>query len=132
MWIRTDPLLLERILLNVISNALRYTDHGRILIGCRRRGENVEVIVADTGIGIAPDHLPHIFQEFYRAAPGHSGASPGLGLGLAIVKSYVDLMGGTIRVDSSAAGTVFLVDLPFVPSVATLKTAVQAAPVLAR
>ena len=113
LWMRTDPLLLERVLLNVISNALRYTDHGRILIGCRRRGENVEVIVADTGIGIAPDHLPHIFQEFYRAAPGHHGASPGLGLGLAIVKRLALLLDHLVTVESEVGkGTVVRILAP--------------------
>ena len=55
LWVRSDPLLLKRILLNLISNALRYTEQGRILVGCRRRADEVELIVADTGVGIDPD-----------------------------------------------------------------------------
>ena len=97
LWVLSDPLLLERIFLNVISNALRYTVAGRILIGCRRRGQNVEVIVADTGIGIESIHLPHIFQEFYRAAPTDRA---GLGLGLAIVKRLALLLDHRITVES--------------------------------
>ena len=113
LWVRSDPLLLERIFQNVISNALRYTDRGQILIGCRRRGENVEVIVADTGIGIAPDHLPNIFQEFYRAAPVHHGMSAGLGLGLAIVRRLGLLLGHRITVESDLGkGTVVRILVP--------------------
>jgi signal transduction histidine kinase len=98
LWIRSDPLLLERIFLNVISNALRYTDEGRILIGCRRRGDDVEVVVADTGIGIDPNHLPKVFQEFYRAVPTHRGG--GTGLGLAIVRRLAVLLDHQIAIES--------------------------------
>ena len=100
LWVRSDPLLLERILLNLITNALRYTVEGRILIGCRRRGELVEVVVADTGVGIDPAHLPNVFQEFYRAAPVDRGMNTGLGLGLAIVKRLALLLGHRIAITS--------------------------------
>ena len=86
LWVYSDPLLLERILRNLVANAIRYTADGRILIGCRRRGENVDLVVADTGLGIAPVHLPHVFQEFYQAGPLRGGLTKCLGLGLAIVK----------------------------------------------
>jgi CheY-like chemotaxis protein/anti-sigma regulatory factor (Ser/Thr protein kinase) len=113
LWVRSDPLLLGRIVLNVIANALRYTVEGRILIGCRRRGENVEVIVADTGIGIDPIHLPNIFQEFYRAAPRHRGMSIGLGLGLAIVGRLARLLDHRITVESvPGRGTVVRMLVP--------------------
>jgi len=113
LWVRSDPLLLGRIVLNVISNALRYTTQGRILIGCRRRGENVEVIVADTGIGIDPIHLPNIFQEFYRAAPKRRGMSTGLGLGLAIVRRLARLLDHRITVESAPGrGTVVRMLVP--------------------
>jgi signal transduction histidine kinase/CheY-like chemotaxis protein len=113
LWVRSDPLLLERIFLNVISNALRYTAQGRILIGCRRRGENVEVIVADTGVGIDSSHLPNIFQEFYRAAPRHGAMSTGLGLGLAIVRRLALLLGHHITVESTPGrGTVVRLLVP--------------------
>src|SRR5207237_173964 len=68
------------------AKAIRYPADGRVLIGCRRRGENVDLVVADTGLGIAPVHLPHVFQEFYQAGPLQGGLTKGLGLGLAIVK----------------------------------------------
>lgn len=107
LWVCSDPLLLGRIVLNVISNALRYTVQGRVLIGCRRRGENVELIIADTGIGIDPMHLPNVFQEFYRAAPIQSGMNSGLGLGLAIVKRLALLLDHRIVIESEPGkGTV--------------------------
>jgi signal transduction histidine kinase len=101
VWVTSDPLLLERILLNLITNALRYTVEGRILIGCRRRGEFVQLLVADTGVGIDPQHLPHVFQEFYRAAPADRGMHTGLGLGLAIVKRLALLLGHRIALEST-------------------------------
>ena len=98
LWVYSDPVLLQRILLNVISNALRYTVAGRILIGCRRRGQNVELIVADTGVGIDPIHLPNVFQEFYRAP--NRGMAGGLGLGLAIVKRLALLLDHRVTIES--------------------------------
>jgi signal transduction histidine kinase len=113
LWVRSDPMLLERILLNLLSNAVHYTERGRILIGCRRRDDNVEVMVADTGVGIDPTHLPNVFQEFYRAAPPHRGMSPGLGLGLAIVKRLALLLDHRIDIESVVGkGTVVRVRLP--------------------
>lgn len=107
LWVRSDPLLLERILLNLITNALRYTVEGRILIGCRRRGDQVEVLVADTGIGIDAQHLPNVFQEFYRAAPADRGMNTGLGLGLAIVKRLALLLGHRVVIRSAPSkGTI--------------------------
>jgi signal transduction histidine kinase len=108
LWVYSDSLLLERILRNLVANAIRYTADGRILIGCRRRGENVDFVVADTGLGIAPAHLPHIFQEFYRAGPLQGGLTKGLGLGLAIVKRLCVLLDHRIAVESiPGKGTVF-------------------------
>lgn len=113
LWIRSDPVLLHRIMLNILSNALRYTVEGRILIGCRRRGDRVEVIVADTGVGIDPIHLPNVFQEFYRAAPKQGGISAGLGLGLAIVKRLALLLGHRIDVRSEPGkGTLVRITVP--------------------
>jgi signal transduction histidine kinase/CheY-like chemotaxis protein len=100
LWVYSDPLLLERILRNLVANAIRYTADGRILIGCRRRGENVDLVVADTGLGIAPVHLPHVFQEFYQAGPLQGGLSKGLGLGLAIVKRLSVLLDHRIALES--------------------------------
>jgi len=113
LWVDSDPVLLQRILLNVIANALRYTHGGRILIGCRRRGDEVEVVIADTGIGIEAADLPHVFEEFYTAAPMHAGGSSGLGLGLAIVKRLAALLAHRLTIDSRPGkGTVVRVLAP--------------------
>jgi signal transduction histidine kinase len=113
LWARSDPLLLERILINLVANSLRYTDRGRILIGCRRRADLVEVVVADTGIGISADHLPHVFQEFYRVNPVDRHDTGGLGLGLATVKRLVDLLGHAIAIESTPGkGTLVRIRLP--------------------
>jgi signal transduction histidine kinase/CheY-like chemotaxis protein len=113
-WVRSDPLLLERVLLNLITNALRYTRRGRVLLGCRRRGDQVEVVVADTGIGIAPEHLPKVFDEFYRAGPPpREDGQVGLGLGLAIVRRLAALLGHPVQIDSvPGRGTVVRLLLP--------------------
>jgi signal transduction histidine kinase len=113
LWVWSDPLLLERILLNLVANAIRYSVEGRVLIGCRRRAESVDLVVADSGVGIAPIHLPNIFQEFYRAGPLREGLTNGLGLGLAIVRRLVLLLGHQITVESQLGkGTVFYLRIP--------------------
>jgi signal transduction histidine kinase/CheY-like chemotaxis protein len=127
LWVRSDPLLLERIFLNLISNALHHTHRGRIVIGCRRRGDSVEAMVADTGVGIEARHLPRIFEEFYRAAPSGDDRHVGLGLGLAIVKRIGLLLGHRITIDSVVGkGTVARVLLPLAapppPARATVMT----------
>jgi signal transduction histidine kinase len=117
VWVRSDPMLLERILLNLLANAVRYTARGRIVLGCRRRGPNVEIVVADTGVGIEPYHLPYVFQEFYRAVPPERGVSAGLGLGLAIVKRMAALLDHRVEIESTVGrGTLVRVLLPRVPS----------------
>jgi two-component system, sensor histidine kinase len=113
LWIYSDPLLLERILRNLVANAIRYTHDGRILIGCRRRGENVDLVVADTGLGIASVHLPYVFQEFYQAGPLQGGLTKGLGLGLAIVKRLGVLLDHRISLESiPGKGTVVRIRVP--------------------
>jgi heavy metal sensor kinase len=108
-----DPNKLREIILNLLHNAVEYNrPDGRIDMTVKRRKEGVELKVSDTGIGIAPEARPHIFERFYRADPSRHADSPHCGLGLAIVKSYVDLMGGTIGVESDGGGTTFRVWLP--------------------
>jgi signal transduction histidine kinase/ActR/RegA family two-component response regulator len=92
LWGCSDPVLFERILLNLLTNAIRFTTEGRILVGCRPRGDHVEVFIVDTGVGIAPEHLPRVFQEFYQVERRGVDRTVGLGLGLAIVKRLASLL----------------------------------------
>lgn len=111
--VRTDAAMLERVLGNLVSNAIRYTEHGKVLVGCRRRRDGVELQVWDTGIGIAPDHLPHIFDEFYQIDNSERDRGKGLGLGLAIVKRTLDLLGHPYALHSTPGrGTCYSIRLP--------------------
>lgn len=105
--------VLERVLVNLVSNAVRYTNTGRILIGVRRRGTRYEVIVGDTGIGIEPDNLERIFADFYQVRNPERHASKGFGLGLGVVKRLCEGMDWEIRVRSKAnAGSTFSFFVP--------------------
>ena len=111
-----DPLLVERILRNLVSNAIRYTNDGSVLVSCRQRGDRVLLQVWDTGIGIPDAERVRIFEEFYQV-PNTGVVSPeqrkGLGLGLAIVKRLAELMRAPLSVRSQAGrGTVFTLELP--------------------
>lgn len=108
--IKSDKALLERIITNLLANAIRYTDVGGVVVGCRPRGRNLNIEVWDSGRGIAPEHLPHIFDEFYQVSDSRRTKRPGLGLGLNIVKRLGDLMGHCIEVRSvPGRGSVFSV-----------------------
>ena len=129
----TDTNKLREVLVNLLHNAVEYNKPaGSIDLSIEHVNGHVRLEVRDTGIGIKPREMEHLFERFYRADPSRHADTPHAGLGLAIVKSYVDLMSGTIRVESSDAGTAFLVELPFVASAPALETAVQAAPALAQ
>lgn len=109
----TDPAWLTRILRNLLTNALRYTPPGgSVLLGCRRRGNKVEIQVLDSGVGIAAEHLGVIFQEFQRL-PQSRATEAGLGLGLAIVERLCRLLAHPLRVQSAPGrGSVFALQLP--------------------
>ena len=109
----SDRVLLERILSNLVGNALRYTDVGRVLVGCRRHGRTLRIVVADTGIGIAPEHHEAIFDEFYRVSDAQSHARHSLGLGLNIARRLSDILGHELGLTSKVGeGTAFFVDVP--------------------
>jgi PAS domain S-box-containing protein len=111
MEVCSDPLLVERILRNLISNAIRYTERGRVLIGCRRRGATVSIEVWDTGIGIPPDQFGEIFREFHRSHKKTHTAIEGFGIGLAVVDRLTSLLGHHIAVSSTPGkGTVFRIE----------------------
>jgi two-component system, sensor histidine kinase len=110
-----DPILLERIVRNLVSNAIRYTNDGTVLVSCRRRGKRVLVQVWDTGVGIREHEQARIFEEFYQV-PYSEALSPqqrkGLGLGLAIVKRLAQLMEAPLRLHSQQGkGTVFTLEM---------------------
>jgi len=110
--LRSDPVLVERILRNLVANALRYTREGGIVVGCRPRGTRRVLEVRDSGIGIAADHLPKVFDEFYQVGNVERDRRKGLGLGLSIVQRLVALLDGEIAVRSAPGkGTVFSVTL---------------------
>lgn len=111
--VKSDSQLLARILRNFLTNAIRYTEQGRILLGCRRRGDHLLLQVWDTGPGIPRDKLTEIFQEFKRIRPPGSQPDKGLGLGLAIVDKIARMLGHTVTVDSvEGRGCVFTVAVP--------------------
>jgi two-component system heavy metal sensor histidine kinase CusS len=107
-----DTLLLSRALSNLIENALRFTaDGGRISVTVATRNGSTDVSVQDNGLGIEPEHLPRVFDRFYRADASRS--SQGAGLGLALVRSIVDLHRGSVRIESEPArGTTVVLTFP--------------------
>ncbi|MBD0413233.1 hybrid sensor histidine kinase/response regulator [Oryzicola mucosus] len=110
--VETDRNLLRRLIQNLVSNAVKYTRHGRILIGVRRRGELAEIQVIDTGIGISAEKLPTVFGEFTRLDEGKREAQ-GLGLGLSIVDRIARVLKLEIRIDSeTGGGTRFSILMP--------------------
>ena len=111
--IYSDPFLLERMLRNLISNAIRYTDTGGVSVRCFCTEDHIELEVADTGIGIRPETLPHIFEEYYQADNPHRDRRKGLGLGLAIVRRIEGLLGTRVRVGSvPGIGSTFSFSVP--------------------
>jgi two-component system, OmpR family, phosphate regulon sensor histidine kinase PhoR len=95
----SNPVLLEGILRNLVRNAIKFTEPGgRILVGCRRSGADILIDVCDTGIGIAPDQVPRIFEAFRRI---DTTRADGLGIGLFVVRRAVDLLGHSISVTST-------------------------------
>ena len=106
---RSDRFRVRQLLQNLIDNALRHTDHGEVSVTAEPHAGRVRFTVADTGIGIAPEDLPHVFAPFRTGSRGTTGT----GLGLYIVRRFCDALGGTIGITSTVgSGTRFTVDLP--------------------
>jgi PAS domain S-box-containing protein len=128
--VATDPELLARILRNLLANAVSYTASGGILLGCRRCGDSVRIIVADTGPGIPEPQQHRIFEEFYQVGNPERDRSRGFGLGLAIVRRIADMLEHPVAVRSILGkGSVFSVTVPLAASVPSHNAgAIQSAP----
>ncbi len=127
--IRSDPVLLSRIVSNFLSNAIRYTEEGRILLGCRRVGDALRIEVWDMGPGIEGAHLNSIFEEFHQVESTKRDRDQGLGLGLAIVKAQATLLNHEVRVRSRPGrGSTFAIEVPMTkPAADADSTAAKAA-----
>jgi len=111
--VRSDIQLLARILRNLLSNAIRYTTTGRVVLGCRRHRQRLSIEVWDTGIGIAENKLEEIFQEFKRGDVQRPNQDRGLGLGLAIVEKIAGILGHKVSVRSwPGKGSMFSIEVP--------------------
>jgi signal transduction histidine kinase len=114
-WLRSDFILLERIVFNLTSNAVRYTNRGGVVVGCRRHGDRVGIEVWDSGPGIPADQRHNVFAEFYRLGEPDRDPRAGLGLGLAIVDRLSRLLDNPISLTSTMGkGSCFAVAVPFV------------------
>jgi Na+/proline symporter/signal transduction histidine kinase len=110
--VESDRLMLRRLLQNFISNAIKYTPHGRVLVGCRRRGQSLQICVHDTGVGIPVQKRGEIFKEFHRLEQG-ARIARGLGLGLSIVERLARVLNHGIAISSNeSGGSIFSVTVP--------------------
>ena len=101
-----DPERLQQVLWNLLSNAVKFTNRGgRVQVRLERVDSHVEVVVSDTGVGIAPEFLPHVFERFRQADAGSTRERGGLGLGLSIARQLTEMHGGTIQASSGGPGT---------------------------
>jgi two-component system sensor histidine kinase ResE len=108
-----DPDRIEQVIDNLVANALRHTPAGgTVELRARADDDGIRLSVVDSGTGIASDHLPHVFERFYKVDAARAHGSSGSGLGLSIAKAIVERHGGTIDVTSTPGRTVFTVDLP--------------------
>lgn len=111
-----DPGLWEKVVFNLLGNALKFTFEGAIRVRVRERDGRAEVTVADTGVGVPAAELPHLFDRFHRVEGGRARSHEGSGIGLALVKELVELHGGTVGAESVPdRGTAFTVTLPLAP-----------------
>jgi signal transduction histidine kinase len=111
--VRTDSALLTQVLRSLMSNAIRYTENGAVVVNCFRDADGMRITVRDSGIGITHDHLENIFEEFYRVHNDPAGRNNGLGLGLTIVDRIVRLLGIGLDVNSEPGkGSSFSLLLP--------------------
>jgi signal transduction histidine kinase len=111
--IRAEQSQIARMITNLVSNAIRYTPQGQVVLQTSGANNKVCLVVQDTGVGIEPQDLPHVFERFYRGRNVRQTGIPGTGLGLAIVKEIVNLHDGKIEIESAMGeGTTFRIWLP--------------------
>ncbi|MBN8913130.1 MAG: hybrid sensor histidine kinase/response regulator [Rhizobiales bacterium] len=127
--VTSDPLMLRRIVQNLLANAVQYTEKGRVMLGTRRRGSQLRIDVWDTGPGIAPSERTKIFDEFHRGAAGQRSHGGGFGVGLSIIARMSEALGHRIELCSEVGrGTRFSIYVPFAgdaPSVRALRNGVR-------
>lgn len=112
-WVLSDPVLLERIVGNLVGNAIRYTHQGAVLVGCRQGPKGLRIVVVDTGIGIPADQQQRVFEEFYQLDSAGAARGEGLGLGLFIVSRLAALLHHRVQLKSNVGrGSCFSVELP--------------------
>ena len=108
-----DAEAIEKILTNLLSNAIKFTPSGgEVHVSLSREGESARLLVRDSGPGIPPDQIAHVFERFYQVDESTTRTQPGTGIGLSLVKELVELHGGTIAVESGSAGTTFTATIP--------------------
>lgn len=113
VWVDSDPVLLERVLANFVSNAVRHTERGGAVVGVRRRGPRIAIEVRDSGAGIPANERERIFEAFYQILPAARGAGQGMGLGLAIIRRLATLLDHPIEFESAPArGSRFAIVVP--------------------
>jgi signal transduction histidine kinase/CheY-like chemotaxis protein len=129
--VSSDATLLERILRNLVTNAVRYTEEGRVTIRCLAEDGQLRIEVADTGVGIPAEEWDDIFQEFYQRDNPERDRTRGLGLGLSIVRRLANLLGHSVELHSEpGAGSVFAITVPLATgSVAAVPTGIRPSPV---
>lgn len=112
----SDQRRLEQVIMNLLGNAIKFTEKGRVRVACRLENDHYLLSFADTGIGMKPEEIPGLFQPFHQIDSGLTRKHEGTGLGLSICKKIIDLMGGSIDVASQwGQGSVFTVRLPRQP-----------------
>jgi CheY-like chemotaxis protein len=119
IWLHADALRLEEVIVNLLNNAAKYTpEGGHIWLSIQQEGNQMVLRVRDSGIGIAPDSLPHIFELFTQAPRSLDRSQGGLGIGLAVVRKLVEMHGGTVEAQSAGLGkgSEFVVRLPVLSS----------------
>lgn len=125
-WVYGDPILMERLLGNLVHNALKFTQHGGVVLVARTRGHRVSIEVWDTGAGMAANELPRIFDEFYQLKNPERDRSKGLGMGLAIVQRLANLMNMPLTVYSKIGqGTVFKLLVPLAGPLSELGSSIS-------